>query len=387
MSGAYYNELDPYAAQWLRNLIQRGHIAAGDVDTRSIEDVHPDDLKPYKQCHFFAGLGAWSKALRLAGWPDDKRVWTGSAPCQPFSSAGAGNGFDDKRHLWPSFHWLIAQCQPERIYGEQVASKAVDPWLDLVQTDLEALGYAFGALAFPSAGVGAPHIRDRTYWMADACSERRIGREGFSSGRFDDRQNARRLESNDGFIGIGQAGHEWLDHTDNPRPQGHAGHDCPAGRGGQAGSVAAAGLSGRVDDTRQHDDAGESRAADFGQSQSYRPTNIAGGSGISSERLADTIGQRHDGGRADRTTRSTGSGRLAITRHAVFDADSGASPTNGHWRAADWLLCRDGKWRPVEPGTFPLAHGSAARVGRLRAYGNAINLAAAYEFIMATRDY
>ncbi len=26
---AYYNEIDPFAAQWLRNLINAGHIAPG----------------------------------------------------------------------------------------------------------------------------------------------------------------------------------------------------------------------------------------------------------------------------------------------------------------------------------------------------------------------
>lgn len=54
---------------------------------------------------------------------------------------------------------------------------------------------------------------------------------------------------------------------------------------------------------------------------------------------------------------------------------------NGSWDDADWLLCRDGRWRPVEPGTFPLAHGITSRVGRLRAYGNAIVAPAAATFI------
>lgn len=91
---AYYNEIDPYAAQWLRNLIEAGLIAPGVVDERSIEDVEPRDLVGFTQCHFFAGLGGWSYALRNAGWPDSRPVWTGSCPCQPFSAAGAGAGWE-----------------------------------------------------------------------------------------------------------------------------------------------------------------------------------------------------------------------------------------------------------------------------------------------------
>lgn len=58
-------------------------------------------------------------------------------------------------------------------------------------------------------------------------------------------------------------------------------------------------------------------------------------------------------------------------------------PVNCFWRDADWLYCRDGKWWPVRPGSFPLADGVPARVGRLRAYGNAINIEAAAAFIKA----
>ena len=173
---AYYNEIDPYAAQWLRNLIAAGHIAPGDVDERSIEDVRPSDLTGYTQCHWFAGIGVWSHALRSAGWGDARPIWTGSCPCQPFSSAGTGAGFVDERHLWPAFFHLIEQCRPPVVLGEQVASKDADPWIDLVSADLEALDYAVGAVAFPAAGVGAPNIRDRTYWVANAADQRQHGR-------------------------------------------------------------------------------------------------------------------------------------------------------------------------------------------------------------------
>lgn len=169
---AYYNEIDPFCASWLRELIKGGHIADGVVDTRSIEDVTPEELSGYTQHHFFAGIGVWSYALRSAGWPDDRPVWTGSCPCQPFSQAGKGGGFDDERHLWPSWHWLIKQHKPAVIFGEQVTSKTAEPWVDLVQADLEAVGYAFGCVPFPAAGVGAPHIRDRAYWVANSQGER-----------------------------------------------------------------------------------------------------------------------------------------------------------------------------------------------------------------------
>ena len=164
---AYYNEHDAYAAAWLRNLIAAGHIAPGDVDARDIQDVTPDDLTGYTQCHFFAGIGGWSYALRLAGWPDDRPVWTGSCPCQPFSTAGKRAGTDDPRHLWPNWVRLIRKCRPVTAIGEQVASAIAHGWLDGVSADLEAEGYTVGAVVLGAHSVGAPHIRQRLWWVAE----------------------------------------------------------------------------------------------------------------------------------------------------------------------------------------------------------------------------
>jgi DNA (cytosine-5)-methyltransferase 1 len=173
---AYYNEIDPYAAQWLRNLIDAGHIAPGVVDERSIEDVRPDEIAGYAQCHFFAGIGVWSLALRNAGWPDDRPVWTGSCPCQPFSIAAVAwerKGFDDPRHLSPAWLDLINECSPDVVFGEQVASKDGVNWLDDLFDSLERNAYACGAAVVTAAGAGADHIRARTYFVANSLRTRR----------------------------------------------------------------------------------------------------------------------------------------------------------------------------------------------------------------------
>lgn len=292
---AYYNEIDPFAAQWLRNLIIAGLIAPGDVDERSIEDVAPSDLKNYTQCHFFAGIGVWSYALRQAGWGDDKQVWTGSCPCQPFSTACKGIGFADERHLWPAFFHLIECYNPSIIFGEQVASKDGLQWIDLVFDDLEGSNYTTWAADLCAPGVGAPHIRQRLFWVAYSNSE-----------RFD-----------------------WIDSLLHRKIE----KNCV--------EIAGSGAIGSMADTHNK---GLER---WGESECKCSPEFI--------------------------TRSDG---LAFAQH----------PNNGFWSNADWVYCRDEKFRPIESGTFPLVDGTPSHVGRIRAYGNAIVAPLAEVFIKSAME-
>ena len=325
---AYYNEHDRHAAAWLRNLIALGAISFGDVDERDIREVSPADLIGYDRCHFFAGIGVWDYALRLSRWPDDEPVWTGSCPCQPFSVAGKRKGLDDDRHLWPAWFSLARQCRPAVVFGEQVASPDGLRWFDAVHADLEALGYACGAVPFPAAGVGAPHIRDRLYFVADRAG----GRCGEQRSALDARRE--RHADSDGSAGF-MAYHnsERRDPLPGPR-NAHAKRDA------------------------------EPRSE-----------------------LGCSASPRRQGG-AD--------GREPVPAQRPA-AERAGGHVAGFWADAEWIWCRDEKFRPVEPGTFPLVDGAAFHLGSgspyegksrpamLRGYGNAIVAPAAATFIRAYR--
>jgi DNA (cytosine-5)-methyltransferase 1 len=155
---------------------------------------------------------------------------------------------------------------------------------------LEGEGYACAAADLAAAGVGAPHIRQRLYWVAHL----------YGSGLEVEREQ-------------------------------QAPPECPAAeRSGKAVGLDISASGGR-------------------ERERHQPAH-------------------------------------GIALQAGADTDTGAGPTNGFWKNPDWLGCTDGKWRPVESGSFPLAHGIAGRVGRLRGYGNAICAPLAASFIQSVRD-
>ena len=163
---AYYNDIDPHTCAWTEELIKAKLIPDGVVDCRSITEVQPEDIKGFKQCHFFNGIAGWALALQLANWPVDLPVWCASLPCQPFSIAGRRKGIKDERHLWPEFYRLVKDCKPGVIFGEQVEAAIRMGWLDEVFDDLEKIMYSTYAVVLPVSSVGAPHMRHRIYWAA-----------------------------------------------------------------------------------------------------------------------------------------------------------------------------------------------------------------------------
>ena len=402
----YYNEFDPKAAAWLQQLIDDKQIPNGHVDSRSITEVQPSDLEGFSQCHFFAGIGGWSLALRLAGWPEDRPVWTASLPCQPFSTAGRQRGTEDERHLAPVYLELVRQCKPPVQFGEQVSSKlARYEWLPGIRLELEALGYSFGAadLCAPCAGeigegrivrgdqesweriiIGHPHVRQRLYWVADADSERRS--------RID---TLLRPEE-------GRAGGE--------------GHFLETTGCGTDGGIPSAERFGQP-----------TRGTDSGKSEvpelvDFLPSDSCGLGYSSSTRLEgreqpigndkwthgqiSTCSSEHPhGGLSD--TKNVGCNQLGELGGMSDEKNSERSCyLSGEHPSYDLLPCRDGKTRRTESGIFPLVDGiprgmvpsgdpddpcyanatSEARAMRLKGYGNAIVPPLAALFITSYRE-
>ena len=367
----YYNDNDEKVCEWIRQLMFDGRIPFGVVDSRSILDVQPADLEGFTQCHFFCGIAGWAYALKLAGWPATRPVWTGSPPCQPFSAAGKLEGKDDARHLAPHFISLVGACRPPVLFGEQVASAAVfgksakrvggEPewaWVDDLSDRLEAARYAVGASDIPAAGVGAPHIRQRTFFGAVRLAD--------ASGKGSPHRGSGEAQPVTGKTG-------------------GATERMAKPHGGQRDGVADG--QGRVND----------RAATGWQQGDGEPERSGAG-----ERLEHPPGN----GRQQRGAEPSGRGLDAGCGPERLASAGPSSTDHGGWDNVDWLFCRDEKWRPVKssvqrladglpggvvpcgdfvPASYPLAQSTKAarRVMRLRGYGNAIVPQAAALFIKA----
>jgi len=369
----YYNEWDKKTAAWLQELINQRLIPDGHVDTRSICDVQPGDLDGYTQCHFFAGVAGWPLALQLAGWPANRPVWTGSCPCQPFSAAGKRKGQDDERHVWPEFFRLIRECRPDTIFGEQVEGAVRLGWLDGVFADLEGEGYACGAVVLGAHSVGAPHIRQRLYWVADAQGERRTSRR-----QWDAQPIVGKVCKDSGLGDSNGAGPQQGQQTAEAARYGgtaeSAGshsewlrviHSCECDEDGNCPVCGIDYAECSCPGPTQEDEFEYDERADGLWARRLGNSIKSGLEGFSGD-VSDWNKSRRDNANSIRSTSETG--RI------------------GCWQGATTIPCADGKSRRVKPGIQLLAHGVPARVVRLRGYGNAIVPQVAAEFITVYLD-
>ena len=287
---------------------------------------NPETWRAMTRLTSLRGIGGWPLALRWAGW-GDRPVWTGSCPCQPFSNAGKKKAKRDARHLWPDFKQLIAQCRPATVFGEQVASPLGRNWLSTLRSQMEALAYEVGAADLCAAGIGAPHIRQRLFWVAHTeCrppERHRYEIPGAQSSNQEREKERQRV---------------WSD----------------AGDGG---------TTGRLENSADTDRGSTYSRRHVEENQRGKAPGI--------ERPGDAVGlgdtnQQGSQGRRLRSDESAGQ----------------CSP----WERVSFIECADGKARPTQPEILPLADGLPGRVGRIRGYGNAIVPQLAQVFIESFMD-
>lgn len=385
----YYNEFDKNAAAWLRELIKKGLIPNGDVDERSIKDVTANDLRSYTQCHFFAGIGGWSYALQLAGWPTDRPVWTGSCPCQCYSVAGKQLGVKDERDLWPVFYELIRQCKPQYVFGEQVENAIRHDWLDRVYTDLEAEDYTVRAVVLGAHSVNAPHQRQRLYWGGASLAEdsMRIGWRGGNQGTQEREQLSIQAQ------GLGDGGGVSNIHSKRRNRQSVS-NEQRAGVPEVMRSSAVDRLAILQSDRRSERDTDNGGGVEAAGKQN-RPSDS--GDVLPCRMADDTFNREPSGISGQEQGNERESGELV----------DGSLSNLSAWSDFRFIYCRDGKVRRIpaeslffsvadglsgcvdgggiicvsEDGGFPLTTKKKGRSPLLKGYGNAIVPELAAEFI------
>lgn len=353
---AYYNENDQNAAAWLRELIRQNLITDGVVDERSIREVEAKDVAGFERVHFFAGIGGWDIALNLAGWGDDRPVWTGSCPCQPFSAAGKRKGTADERHLWPEFRRLIEACQPAVCLGEQVASKDGRVWLAGVFADLEALGYRRAGADLCAAGVGAPHIRQRFFWVAESRQIERGWRPSVERSC------------------VACAAERCEEAIDDQRSGTACGLPDATGERRSRRASGSTESTGRGSFEDDGDDRWLQHSASNGRDEG-RAESVGG----------SAAGGCCDGGGVGDADDSRLEGRRLLASGRPGER-SACTTSVGHWSDSIIVPCGDRKKRRLKPGLEPLVNGLHGRASLLRGYGNAIVPEVAAEFVKAYLD-
>ena len=370
-------------------------------------------------------------------WSDirtfDGRPWRGKVagivagyPCQPFSTAGRGAGFDDPRNLWPDIARVIAEIRPWWCFFENVSGHLRRGYFTDVRPDLETLGFRCAEQVVKASDVGAPHRRERLFVLAVANpdgeprapsrgrhpeDERKEGGEG--SNNQPDRPSELvansdgmgRIEDDDGggsqSASRGQQVQERTPDTGTVHAGSRMADSDGSGRGTPVGEhtrepVASIGCSELADAQLDGGSEGGQQQRSGGQDALGRSRGpMAGGSGAladagssgpertrllkhdpasagRSERLADPE-------RADRRSEVEGrskAGGATVGRGQPGVRRTEFPPSRNDWRAWE-TVARDGAPLPVEPAVRRVADGPSAGLGlprseQLRLLGNAV---------------
>jgi len=289
-------------------------------------------------------------------YPD---IITGGFPCQPFSIAGKQKGTSDDRHLWPEMFRIIKTFQPRFVIGENVRGIVnIQDGLvfETVCTDLESEGYEVQPFNIPAAGVGAPHRRERIFFLAiredvantignDEGEEisRGNGEEDFVQEEHRKNDHSSRFSSGASAIRSSDHGHE----TDVANAESISsdvrGHEQHQGERNGQGKIRRT-SSSDVADTDTRFGNGENQKI-----QSGGKTSDTSSAGKGTD-VADTDTERLQGAEQPETyTRKT---------------ETQFSTTQSSEAAGDFWI--------VEPNVGRVAHGISGRVYRLKGLGNSI---------------
>jgi DNA (cytosine-5)-methyltransferase 1 len=143
---------------------------------------------------------------------NETTILTGGVPCQPWSLAGKRKGDEDDRNLWPQTIKLIGLLQPDYAVLENVPgflnwNKGV--FLEQILASLENEGYEVQPVILPACAVGAPHRRERIWFIAYS-NELNGNLSGLYTGRVSQLEKARIFQDNIAdTIGLGLRGQSY----------------------------------------------------------------------------------------------------------------------------------------------------------------------------------
>jgi len=289
-------------------------------------------------------------------------IITGGFPCQPFSVAGKQKGTSDDRHLWPEMFRIIKAFKPRFVIGENVrgiVNIQDGVVFETVCTNLEDEGYEVQPFNIPAAGVGAPHRRERIWFIAvreDVANtignneRREISRSYEEERRIQEehRQNNSTTgkSSRTSEIRNGDNGYENMENSRRTLRQGselfNTNEDEVGKENANQHQRSSSSSESNVADTDTRLGNGENEEIQTGRNTSN----------ISSSEMANTNSERLEG--------------LGQSSSQFNETSSSTS------RSEERQGQVDQGWWSVEPNVGRVAHGVSGRVHRLKALGNSI---------------